>query len=103
DPVGREIAGSEETVSQIDRNTMVTFWQRNYCPERLVIAAGGDVQHEDVVALAERYFGDLAPGNDLDAFSPTTVVQDATRVRLVDRPTEQAHLCLSFPALSYHD
>lgn len=103
DPVGREIAGSEATVGSIDRAAMVDFWQRNYCPERLVIAAGGDVRHEDVVDLAERYFGDLRPTGEMDTFSPTAVTQDAPRVRLVNRQTEQAHLCVSFPALSYRD
>ena len=57
--IGRSIAGTEETVGGIDRETMVDFWQRNYEPSRLVIAAGGDVRHDDVVALTERYFGDL--------------------------------------------
>src|SRR5829696_7519413 len=57
--IGRSIAGTEETVVGIDRDTMVDFWQRNYEPSRLVIAAGGDVRHDEVVALTERYFGDL--------------------------------------------
>src|SRR5919112_4868307 len=36
-PVGRSIAGSEETVGEIDREAMVDFWRRNYGPERLVV------------------------------------------------------------------
>lgn len=103
DPVGREIAGSETTVGNIDRGMMTEYWQRNYCPERLVIAAGGDVTHDDVVALTEKYFGDLTPTGTPDTFVPATVTQDAPRVHLVNRKTEQAHLCLSFPALSYRD
>lgn len=103
DPVGREIAGSEESVGNIDRSKMVDFWSRNYGPDRLVVAAGGDVRHEDVVALTEKYFGDLPPANGADTFTRAIVNQDAPRVRLVTRDTEQAHLCLSFPALSYLD
>src|SRR5699024_10950351 len=41
--------------------------------------------------------------NDLDTFTPATVTQDKPRVRLINRQTEQSHLCLSFPALSYFD
>jgi predicted Zn-dependent peptidase len=103
DPVGREIAGTEETVANITRESMVDFWSRNYGPDRLVVAAGGDVRHEDVVALTEMYFGDLPPSNGADTFTKATVTQDAPRVRLINRETEQAHLCLSFPALSYLD
>ncbi|MGH2534627.1 MAG: M16 family metallopeptidase, partial [Thermomicrobiales bacterium] len=39
--VGRSVAGSEETVGAIDRDAMHGFWQRNYRPDRLVVAAGG--------------------------------------------------------------
>jgi predicted Zn-dependent peptidase len=42
---GRPIAGSEETVTAIDRERMHSFWRRNYRPDRLVIASGGDVTH----------------------------------------------------------
>ena len=57
--IGRSIAGTEETVGGIDRDAMVDFWRRNYEPSRLVVAAGGDVDHDDVVALTEQHFGDL--------------------------------------------
>ena len=104
DPLGREIAGSVETVSSIGRDEMIDFWSRNYGPERLVIAAGGDVDHGEIVRLAEAGFGDL-PGHehDADQFAPVTVTQSAPRARVVNRPTEQAHLCISVPALSYRD
>jgi predicted Zn-dependent peptidase len=98
--VGRPIAGSEQTVGAITREGMVDFWRRNYGPDRLVVAAGGDVRHEEVVALTERHFGDLAAAapDDYDRARPA---QEAARVRLVERETEQAHLCLAMPALPY--
>src|SRR3712207_2271752 len=49
--VGRAIAGSEETVGNVTRDGMIDFWRRNYGPDRLVVAAGGDVRHEEVVDL----------------------------------------------------
>lgn len=103
DPIGREIAGSEESVANISRDAMVDFWRHNYGADRLVIAAGGDVRHDDVVALAEKYFGDLPRSENGFVATPVTVVQAERRVKIVTRDTEQAHFCLSFPALSYHD
>jgi predicted Zn-dependent peptidase len=101
--VGRSIAGTEETVGSIDRAAMVDFWRRNYGPDRLVVAAGGDVKHDQVVALTERYFGDLAPPAAPDDYERANVDegQAAPRVRLVERETEQAHLCVAMPALPY--
>ena len=100
-PIGRSIAGTEETVGGIDRETMVDFWQRNYGPSRLVIAAGGDVRHDEVVALTERYFGDLTEHPAPDETTDTVEDQREVRVRLIERETEQAHLCLAMPALPY--
>lgn len=100
-PVGRSIAGSEETVSGIDRAAMVDYWRRNYEPSRLVIAAGGDIQHDEVVALSERYFGDLAEHPSPDEMAETVGEQAEARVRLIERETEQAHLCIGMPALPY--
>jgi len=98
--VGRPIAGSEESVGAITQEAMVDFWRRNYTPERLVVAAAGDVRHEEAVELTERAFGDLAAQSP-DAFDLATTTQSAAQVRLVTRETEQAHLCLAMPALPY--
>ncbi len=104
DPLGREIAGSEETVGASTREAMLDFWSRNYGPERLVVAAGGDVDHGEIVRLTDAAFGNLERREDsADHFTPVTVTQDAPRVLVVNRPTEQAHLCISFPAISYRD
>ena len=98
---GRPIAGTEETVSSIDRDLMHRFWRRNYRPDRLVIAAGGEVRHEEVLALAEEYFGDLQPEGEPDGPDNSASDQDELRIRLVERETEQAHLCIAMPALPY--
>ena len=103
DPVGREIAGSEETVANTTRDAMIDFWRRNYTPDRLVVAAGGDVRHEEVVELTERFFGDLKPSGAPDRYPAVAEIQSARRVKVLNRETEQAHLCVAFPAVSYHD
>lgn len=101
--IGRDIAGTEETVANITRDAMLDFWQRNYTADRLVVAAGGAVSHEEVVALTEKYFGDLPRTENGNTAMPVKVDQSERRVKLVTRDTEQAHFCLSFPAISYHD
>jgi predicted Zn-dependent peptidase len=99
--VGRPIAGTEETVAAIDRETMATFWKRNYRPDRMVVAAAGDLTHAEVVRLTEKCLGDLAPSGEPDAAEPSTSDQGDVRIRLVERDTEQAHLCIGLPALPY--
>lgn len=99
--VGRSIAGSEETVGAISREQMVDFWKRNYRPERMVIASGGDIEHEHVVELANQHFGNLTPAGDADQYDRAEVIQQGARSRLLTKETEQAHLCVALPALPY--
>ncbi len=99
--VGRSIAGSEETVGAITREQMAAFWKRNYRPEKIVIAAGGDIDHQHVVRLAEQHFADLSPVDSGDAFDVAEVTQENPRARVLEKETEQAHLCVAMPALPY--
>ncbi len=103
DPVGRDIAGTEESVANIDRETMLEFFHRNYGADRLVIAAAGDVDHDEVVKMTERYFGDLPVTINPHVNSPVTQTQSEKRIRLDTRDTEQAHLAIGFPAVSVFD
>lgn len=101
DPVGRPIAGSVETVNSVSRQAMVDFWKRNYLPKRMVVAAGGDIVHDHIVELSEKYFGNLEHYGEPDTFIPAKVEQTEPRLRVLERPTEQAHLCIGLPALPF--
>jgi predicted Zn-dependent peptidase len=101
-PVGRSILGSETTVGTLTGADMRAFMDQHYRPERLVIAASGKVDHNQVVEMAERAFGDLKHGMG-DACGLTQIRQSEPRVRLIERPTEQAHLCIAHAALPYTD
>jgi predicted Zn-dependent peptidase len=101
-PVGRSIIGTEETVSTISAADLRGYADCHYRPERLVIAVAGKVDHKQVVELADRYFGDMAPGSG-NEYQRAEFRQSEPRVRIVTRPTEQAHLCVGHPALAYTD
>lgn len=100
--VGRPIIGSEQTVRAVTRQDLFDYLQAQYRPDRLVISAAGDIQHDQIVELTERHFGDLKAGPS-EISEPAVVRQSEPRLRLVTRPTEQAHVCLSVPALPYTD
>jgi predicted Zn-dependent peptidase len=101
-PVGRSIIGTEGTVGGITAGHLHTFLDTHYRPERLVIAVAGKVDHDHVVELTERFFGDMQTGSG-DVYQAAVFQQQRPRARLVTRPTEQAHLCIGHPALPYTD
>jgi predicted Zn-dependent peptidase len=100
--VGRSILGSEETVGSIGTDHLRAFLNRHYRPERMVVAASGLIDHDEIVEMTERAFGRLEPGS-ADQCEAAIVAQNAPRVRLVNRATEQAHLCIGHPAIPYTD
>jgi predicted Zn-dependent peptidase len=100
--VGRSVIGSEETVRAINRQQMVDYLQAQYRPDRIVIAAAGDVDHDHVADLTSRYFGDLLPSS-VNTFVETEFLQREPRVKVMQRATNEAHLCLGLPALPYTD
>ena len=56
-PLGREIAGSEESVRALPAENVRQFWASSYRPGNIVVAAAGDIAHEEIVALVERRSG----------------------------------------------
>ncbi len=54
--LGRPIEGTPASVSSFDFNRTASFHAHAYAPENLVIAAAGNINHEDLVRLAEQAF-----------------------------------------------
>jgi predicted Zn-dependent peptidase len=87
---GQPILGTQETVSEMSGETLRRLHATRYCGQNLVVAAAGNVDHEDFVARVRGYFADLPAGErtpDAPA-APPTPGGDAR----VERPTAQAHV-----------
>ncbi len=55
-PLGRPIAGQPETVRSLGREDVIYFVHEHYLPDHLVIAAAGNVDHENFVAQVRDAF-----------------------------------------------
>jgi predicted Zn-dependent peptidase len=100
-PLGREIAGSEESVRSLPQENLRAFWAAVYRPGNVVVSAAGDISHEEVVALAERAFGTGAA--EKPHFEPAPALPAGERVLLARRDTTQVQLCLGVPGLRRDD
>lgn len=99
--LGREIAGSEESVRALPQANLRAFWAAAYRPGNVVVSAAGDISHEEVVALVERAFG---TGEAVQpVFDPAPTLPAGDRVMVVRRETTQAQLCLGVPGLPRDD
>ncbi len=96
-PLGREIAGSEESVRALPEANLRAFWASAYRPGNVVVAAAGDIDHGEVVELARRAFGE---GEAVRAsFEPAPELPAGDRITVVRRHTVQAQFCLGVPGL----
>ena len=95
-PIGRPVIGSVDSVSSMTRNQLHSFHVRRYTPERMVLAVAGNIDHDQVVALAREYFaGRLVKGQR--PLPPRKGIGRAVGqpgLMLINRDSEQTHMSL---------
>ena len=101
-PLGRAVIGTADVVGSVTRETLGAFHDARYVPDDVVIAAAGSVDHEALVALAERLPIDAAAATTAPA-QAIAPPQFARRVRFSQKDTEQFHLCLGGGGLARYD
>lgn len=97
-PLGRDVAGSKETIARLTRQQLLNYSARNYLPNNLVVSVSGDISQEEVREMVNQTFADWSAG-ELPTAQPTNVHQQAPQHLIEPRDTEQVHLCLGFLGL----
>ncbi|MDQ1154314.1 pitrilysin family protein [Brevundimonas sp. SORGH_AS_0993] len=98
-PLGRPILGSVASLKPADRATMEDWRARLYSPDRMVVSVSGAVEEGELLALAERWFGQATP-TPVETPAPAVFVGGHARLT---RRIEQANLVFQLPALGATD
>jgi predicted Zn-dependent peptidase len=103
-PLGRDDAGSIETVAQLQRQQMLAYLDACYRPNSLVISVAGNIDPQQVFQLTEHLFGDWT-ARDLPQWTESFPPKDVPRVRMIKKATEQTNICLATLGVSHgsHD
>ncbi len=99
-PLGRETAGSKDTVAAITADDVRHFFHHWYGAANTVVAIAGAVDHERAEQLVGAAFAGQAASHRPERKAPDGPVRPFATVR---RSTEQAHLVLGFRALDRDD
>ena len=99
-PLGRDIAGTEGSVSGLNREDILEYADAHYRLPNLVIGAAGSLDEERTVAGVARTLS-LRAEIDGDAAGAPPPPLERPRVLVRRRETEQAHICLGARAFSY--
>ncbi len=102
DPLGREIIGSEAVIRSISREDILSYQQRYYNPQNMVVAVAGSKSHEEVVEQVRAMMGDMkakkpaAPVFLNSELSPELV-------NVLSKETNQAHIMIGCQSYPYND
>ncbi len=99
-PLGRETAGSADTVEAIAPEDIRSFFGAHYGPSAFVVAAAGLIDHEEVVADVEAHFGPARATSAVPRSKPTL---PSRPLAVLKRSIEQAHLAIGFRGLTRTD
>lgn len=100
-PLGRPIIGTTESVLKLSRAKLVNFTRRNYTSSRVVIAASGNLRHQDLVKRIGRKF---RFNSDTSITREDCVSMPADLQRMVvKKKTAQTHISLGVSTFPYAD
>ena len=101
-PLGRDIAGTEASVSRLTRDDILEYADAHYRLPNMVVGAAGSLDPEETIDLVARGLSLRADADGaVSAAAPLPL--ESPRVLVRRRGTEQAHVCLGARALSYMD
>jgi predicted Zn-dependent peptidase len=103
-PLGRNIAGSVESVTGIRARQISDYHGFWYSPHNIIISCAGDLDEDAVELGVEKIFARLKAAKS-KSIIPFVAREEGARVKLLHKSIEQTHINLGFPALkrSHHD
>lgn len=99
-PIGMSVLGTNETVSAIQQKDILQYIHRFYVPDRIIVVAAGNVEHDSLVAYFKPLFEPLSKG---PVASRRTAPRSTPGVIAQFKDLEQVHLCIGGEAPSLSD
>ncbi len=100
-PLGRPIIGRADVVSSVPIPSIAAWHQARYVPSNVVVAAAGNIDHDELVRLVTAATDGITPAEaPVLAGTPS---DNAPVLRFHRKDTEQYHVCLGGPGMARGD
>jgi len=96
-PMGRPVLGTEDIIRALPREALMTYMRRHYTTGNTVVAAAGNLQHDQILDLVGQHFADL-PTDPILGAEPGLYEGGEFRE---ERDLDQVHIVLGFPSVGY--
>jgi len=103
-PLARTILGPEENIKSISADDIVKYIKTHYTAPRMVLAASGAVDHDELISLSGEYFGGVpttAPAGY--TFDYEASLFSGSDVRDYNDEMELGHFAMAFEGLCWTD
>ncbi|HJU64282.1 MAG TPA: pitrilysin family protein [Gemmatimonadaceae bacterium] len=102
-PYGYSILGTRDTVSSLGVADLRDLHGRAYHPPQVVVAAAGNVEHDELLDVLDRTGWSAVPrGDDTPLVAPPPSTAPPT-YRHVDRESAQTHIVFGSPTVAHSD
>lgn len=92
-PYGHSILGTHDSVAGLSEDALRSLHSEKYCGSNMLIAAAGNVEHSQVMELAESLFA-VTPAAVADSSTLEEPPIAPVGEERVDRPTSQTHVVI---------
>ena len=97
-PLGRDVAGTPESVKAIPHEGMTDYWRSQYSPGNTLVSVAGDFDPDAVVARVSELTADWSPSQAGERF-PAPLNTDNDRVSVRIKESEQTQIGIALPAV----
>lgn len=98
-PLGFPIIGNANNIKKFSRDDLVSHIHHRFVPKQMVVAAAGNLKHEELVSLVTKYFNSNGKQRTI-----SKRMQEPHRIHpnkeVVEKPVNQAYVCTGTLAYS---
>jgi predicted Zn-dependent peptidase len=98
--LGRSVLGTDSSIEAMPRDDIAAYHATHYRPGNIVIAAAGNLTHDDLVDRLMPRVGELSGSRPVRAANGFA---ESDPVVVIERPTEQAHVVVGMRAIPHLD
>lgn len=102
-PLGRRVLGEASVIGSVSVPAIADYHRARYRAGSVVVSAAGNVEHEQVVALAEKYLDFEGREGDAEPAPSYPGGEAQPRLEFGEKQTEQYHICFGSPGLDRGD
>jgi len=88
------VIGRAETINSFNRESLLAHMHRHYVPRSMVVAAAGNIRHDKLVAMVQKYFGSMSNAGSRKGVAARGPRHYRPKFETVEKPIAQAHICM---------